>query len=303
MVVTGVRVSSIAANAVADALALEAPLQVCLNGRPVLITMRTPGADEALVRGLLFTEGVVSANAPWSYRETPATDDHPVTATVELPDVYVCPGAFERWSRGSMAACGVCGQRDFRPPGGQTGPLPPGAWLEAQRLPGLAEQLTRAQQQYAATGGSHGAAIFTLDGELLALGEDVGRHNAVDKAVGTLLITGRLAQGAVLLVSGRVSYELVAKAYVARLPFLAAVSAPSSLAVECGRRWGVTVIGFCRQGRATVYSHWERVRWQGRPLVAPAPAAAALAAAATATTPAPSGVAELYETLLEAPEA
>ncbi len=246
-----------------ETLVVEAPLHIRLNSVAYTTTMRTPGLDRALARGLLFTEGIVPApDAAMSFTETP----DPETGLVSLLDV-VCP---ERWVAQSVegrrtaiasASCGVCGTRELTDIAVYGPPLPrnDAAALDVADIDALRDAMHARQPIFRATGGCHAAGLFTASREPLAVCEDVGRHNAVDKAAGTLLETGQLSEAAVLFVSGRVSYEIVYKAYRAGVPILLAVSAASSLAVETADRLGITVAGFCRGGRATVYSHADRL--------------------------------------------
>lgn len=247
----------------AESLVVEAPLHIRLNGVAYTTTMRTPGLDRALARGLLFTEGIVpEADAPLTYSETP----DPESGLVSLLDVS-CPGEFVaqsvegRRTAIASASCGVCGTRDLADIAVYGPPLQrnDGARLDVDDIDALRDAMQARQPIFRATGGCHAAGLFSAGRELLAVCEDVGRHNAVDKAVGTLLESGQLASAAVLFASGRVSYEIVYKAYRAGIPILLAVSAASSLAVDTAGRLGITVAGFCRGGRATVYTHAERL--------------------------------------------
>ena len=261
-VVAGIRVERGVRTEVQDELTVEAPLEICINGRAFSITMRTPGDDVALVKGLLFTEGVVSREGLRCDVEiAPATELPGATrASVQIPPVFVCDNLMEKRSLISTASCGLCGKQELGDIELAGDALCADRPLDANLLPQMAEAMRRDQTTFAATGGSHAAAAFTAEGELLKLCEDIGRHNAVDKVIGSLLDEGRLDDAHLLFVSGRISFEIVAKAHRAGIVFLAAVSAPSSMAIELGVRWGMTVLGFCREERATVYSHPENVR-------------------------------------------
>lgn len=263
--VEGVRYEQGASTPVRDNLVVEAPLEICINGRPFSMTMRTPGDDIALVKGLLFSEGVVNRKglACDILTEPVPRRAGAVRASVQIPPVYVCDKLLEKRVLISSASCGLCGKQDMDGLMLDGDPLPPDRLLDLDLLPEMAAAMLRAQGMFASTGGSHAAAAFRADGEILSCREDIGRHNAVDKVIGSLLEAERLAEAYLLFVSGRVSFEIVAKAQRAGIPFLAAVSAPSSMAVDLGTRWGMTLLGFCRGNRATIYSHPERVR-QGR---------------------------------------
>jgi FdhD protein len=245
-----------------EPLALEAPLHIRLNGVAYTTTMRTPGDDEALARGLLFTEGIVpAADAPCAYRvlDDPETG-LPACIEVSVPEAFVAKAVEGRRTVMASASCGVCGTREPADIEVYGPPLEPrhDARLDLARVPDLRRRMQGGQAIFRATGGCHAAALFDAKDQLLTLMEDIGRHNAVDKAVGTLLRTARLHDAAVLFVSGRVSYEIVYKAYRAGVPILLAVSSASSLAVDTAARLGIAVAGFCREDRATVYCHATR---------------------------------------------
>ena len=241
-----------------DAVTVEAPLQIRVNGVAFTTTMRTPGDDCPLARGLLFTEGVVTDRAVQpEYREIRDQE----TTFASCLDVTVPEGLGEKEVEGrrttlSASSCGMCGTRDpadieiYGPPL----TLATDRTFDVGLVPRMLDTLRAGQATFEQSGGSHAAGLFTIEGELLALYEDIGRHNAVDKTIGHLLDAKRLDDGQCLMVSGRVSYEIVYKAYRAEIPILLAVSAPSSMAVETAQRLGMTVIGFCWDRRATVYS-------------------------------------------------
>lgn len=246
-----------------ELLAIEEPLEIrvrlagAAEERRLAMTMRTPGDDRELAAGFLFTEGVVSRRE--QIGAVVVGSDH---VRVELAAGVVLPAAGPTRSFMMTSACGVCGRSSTeglraQPPG----PLAAGRpTLAAAIVPGLPAALLRAQATFAATGGIHAAGLFTPAGELRLLREDVGRHNAVDKVVGALLLRGELpAEDAVLLVSGRASFELVQKALMAQIAVLAAVGAPSSLAVELAEEAGMSLLGFVREGRFTIYSGAERI--------------------------------------------
>ena len=248
-----------------ERLAVEDPLEIRVvsdddpEPRRLAVTMRTPGDDADLVAGFLYTEGLVTRRE--QIAGITCSEDH---VRVDLAPGVRLPEAVPKRSFVMTSACGVCGRASLdglraRP----AGPLTPGRpQLPAAVIPSLPGALLRAQAAFAATGGIHAAGLFDTRGELRLLREDVGRHNAVDKLVGALLLAGLLpAQDAVLLVSGRASFELVQKAVMAQIPILAAVGAPSSLAVELAEEAGMTLLGFVREGRFTIYS--ERLRVVG----------------------------------------
>jgi FdhD protein len=248
--------------AAAEPLVFEAPLHIRLNGVAYTTTMRTPGDDEALARGLLFTEGIVpAADASCAYRvlDDPETG-LPACVEVNVPENFVAKAVEGRRTVMASASCGVCGTREPADIEVYGPPLAPRheAKFDLAHAPALQRRMSEAQPVFRATGGCHAAAIFDAQENALVVKEDIGRHNAVDKAVGTLIEGRRLADAAILFVSGRVSYEIVYKAYRAGIPIVLAVSAASSLAVETADRLGVALVGFCRDDRATVYCRGER---------------------------------------------
>jgi FdhD protein len=263
------RVEQGEAEARADQVATEEPLEIRLSWpggeRTVAVTMRTPGADEELAAGFLFAEGVVDRRERivGFHRPDDTGDGEPEPNVVEVelgegPDPQL-PTLQRHFF--SSSACGVCGKAglaalQFR----VSGRLPAGPEVDPGVLASLPDRLRQAQGIFDATGGLHAAALFDAAGALLALREDVGRHNALDKLLGWALLAGRLPlHDHLVLVSGRSSYEILQKCLVAGVPIVCAVSAPSSLAVELASRFGITLVGFLRGDRFNVYSGVERI--------------------------------------------
>jgi FdhD protein len=239
-----------------EALTVELPLQITINGEPYSVTMRTPGHDGFLVSGLLLTESVaIGGYDTFTVEAVASAAGGVATVDVRIPEIYLCPNVLARRSLIVSAACGLCGQRELDAADLENTPLAPAGTFRLSRVPALMAAMQSAQTTFSRTGSAHAAAVYTLAGQLLHCFEDIGRHNAVDKAIGALLQERQLGAAQVLAVSGRVSFEIVLKAYRAGLPFILAVSAPSSFAVELAECWGLTVIGFCRDTRATVYSN------------------------------------------------
>lgn len=246
-----------------DVLAIEEPLQLCLNGYPLSITMRTPGSDLDLAVGFLFTEGIIKdVGQILSMRTGPAQDENSgERVTIRLrPEVAIDLGRIRR-NFYTSSSCGVCGKLaigaiEMRPsrPMRQSGPQ-----FRADLIYRLPDLLRQAQDNFDRTGGIHAAALFSPEGTLFGLREDVGRHNAVDKLIGFALRDGTVPLGdSLILVSGRAGFELVQKSVMAAIPVLAAVGAPSSLAVETAQRSGMTLVGFLRGERFNVYSgNWR----------------------------------------------
>jgi FdhD protein len=252
-----------------DELAPEEPLEVRVRGRAVSVTMRTPGHDADLAAGFLLAEGIINA-ARDVLRIEPCgrTEDGNLLNAVLAPDVHV---DFERLTRHVFASssCGLCGKATIESVRSTFPAVKSSVTVDADVLVGLPDVMRRAQSSFDRTGGVHAAALFDAAGSLIVLREDVGRHNAVDKVLGHALLKELLPlERHVLLVSGRSSFEIMQKALAGRVPVVAAVSAPSSLAVEFARESGQTLVGFLRQGRMNVYSRPERIRFGRLPAAA-----------------------------------
>jgi len=257
------RIRDEAAGHRADTLVAEEPLEIRLNGKPLAITMRTPGDDFALATGFLVSEGVLAAAEEVRNVVYCAGATAEGVNTYNVVDVTLAPGVpvpditLER-NVYTTSSCGLCGKASLdavrtatrMPPGDPDLPR-----LTPALLSSLPDRLRAGQAVFERTGGLHAAALFNGDGELLDLREDVGRHNAVDKLVGRALREGRLPLGdRILMVSGRASFELAQKAVMAGIPVLAAVSAPTSLAVDLAAETGLTLVGFLRGTSMNVYA-------------------------------------------------
>lgn len=250
----------------ADVVVAEEPLEIRAAGPgqdpvAVAITMRTPGDEDELAIGFLRTEGLIEGHEAVKTEvgdpaRMSAPDD---TITVRLSRPFDASRVAERHFV-ATASCGICGKASIDEVAVRADPIPPGPVVAPAVLLALPDRLRAAQHAFESTGGLHAAGLFTPAGELVALREDVGRHNALDKLVGSQLIARRLPlNDRVLVVSGRVSFEIVQKAAVAGIPILAAVSAPSSLAIDAAQRLGVTLVGFLRGERFNVYAHDARI--------------------------------------------
>ncbi|HYY09193.1 MAG TPA: formate dehydrogenase accessory sulfurtransferase FdhD [Actinomycetota bacterium] len=249
-----------------DTLAAEEPLEIRVQGprqeqRSVAVTMRTPGGDFELAVGFLFTEGLIvpSDVARVAYCDNlPGEDQQYNIVSITLRR----PFDFDLLKRNFYAtsSCGVCGKAALDDIEVRCAPVAEGTRVSTGTLLGLPTALRRAQKVFDRTGGLHAAGLFDPAGKLVSIREDVGRHNAVDKVVGEQVLAAKVPLADhVLQVSGRLSFEIVQKAAVAGIPIVSAVSAPSSLAVEAGDRFGMTLVGFVRDDRLNVYTHPERV--------------------------------------------
>lgn len=244
---------------VSDWLTVEAALQVAINGFPFTVTMRTPGNDNELIRGLLFAEDVyrdLDNKLNILYRKKNA-----ITTIANLKIDKKALGNGFKNSRNllSVSSCGICGKQDLDELSSYKDCLNDSRQLNINSLYAMFEQMSKKQDTFLRSGGSHAAAAFDVEGNLLSIMEDIGRHNAVDKIIGDLIGQNKLPVACSLLVSGRVSYEIIAKTFSAGIPILAAVSAPSSLAVEYAKQLGITLLGFCRGQKATCYANPERI--------------------------------------------
>jgi FdhD protein len=250
------------ATRVEDYLAAEEPLEMRARRYSLGVTLRTPGNDEELVAGFLFNEGIISRRKHLVALRLPGDADaelNLVRVTLESTLRLAAGSAARKFSAGS--ACGVCGKASLAQLRRRGLRRPEVASLfDPEILCQLPQKLRAAQAVFGRTGGLHAAGLFDPGGELLVLREDIGRHNAVDKVIGWAFLEGRLPlSGHVLLVSGRGGFEIVQKALAAGIPLLASVSAPSSLAVQLAREFGMTLIGFLRGQRFVIYSGEERI--------------------------------------------
>jgi FdhD protein len=257
------------------AVAVEEPLEIRVAGEPLAVTMRTPGDDHELALGLLLSEGVIAqrddVGRVFHCGRPGDPDAHNVLDVLPGPGVALAPERVQGARRGSLttSACGVCGRQSIDDLLARCGPVPPGPQLPLTLLLGSVDVLRANQRHFAETGGLHAAAVLAQDGSLLVVREDVGRHNAVDKAIGHLLLAGCVPVGAgagaagtrpaLLVVSGRVSFEIVQKAAVARIGAIAAISAPTTLAIDLAQRCGIALAGFVRDRTLNLYCGHERI--------------------------------------------
>lgn len=263
-----------------DWVAVEEPLEMRVSGDTVAITMRTPGQDRELAVGFLFSEGIlrsVDDLGGVTYCGRPGEEGWGnIIEVTPAPGLVLEVEKVSAARRGTLttSACGVCGRRSVEDLMAACAPVPAGPMLAPQVVALATERLQEMQRNFARTGGVHAAAVLDAQGALLASAEDVGRHNAVDKVVGILVLAGQVRSSraspaaassrpehppALLVVSGRASFEIVQKAAVARIPVVASVSAASSLAIELAERSGVTLATFVRGGRFNLYTHPQRL--------------------------------------------
>jgi FdhD protein len=243
--------SRIEHDGVRDEVAVEEPLEIRVGGEPLAVTMRTPGHDEELALGFLVGEGLLDeARAAGPPQDLAGN-------VVEVEGPLLREPARRRFY--ATSSCGVCGKGALEEIAVISAPLPGGPTVDRALLAALPDRLT--QPGFERTGGLHATGLFTAEGELVCVREDVGRHNAMDKVVGRALLDGALPlHDRILCVSGRLSFELVQKAVVAGAPILVGVSAPTSLAIQAAADRGLTLVGFARGTSANIYAHAQRVR-------------------------------------------
>ena len=251
-----------------DVAAAEEPLDVRLHGRSFAVIMRTPGEDRALAAGFLLSERIIrSANdigAIEHCRHPDQSRAHHVVEVFLVGDAADRVPALLEQRRQVVAnsSCGICGRATIDELASDIAPLPVSGTMALDAIRALPARLRAQQSRFDETGGLHGAALFRRDGSLLGSAEDVGRHNAVDKVLGELLLAGEsipLTVGAALMVSGRVSFEIVQKAWLGGIQIVTAISAPTSLAIELAEAAGITLLGFVRESSLNIYTHPSRI--------------------------------------------
>lgn len=244
-----------------DALTVEEALQININGTPFTVTMRTPGHDKSLIRGLLHSEDLIRNKSfhPEITLKRESENSIVTIADITVPENELGKGYANSRSLLSVSSCGICGRTELGELTFDKTPNKAKDKIDGNLIHNLFTDMSALQHDFNKSGGTHAAAAFTINGELVCAMEDIGRHNAVDKVIGKLISSKKLEKVKILTVSGRVSYEIIMKCFKANLPFLAAVSAPSSLAVDYAKEFGITLFGFCRDGRATCYSHADRL--------------------------------------------
>ena len=237
-----------------DALVVEAALQININNEPFTVVMRTPGDDNELIRGILFAEDIYRANKQ-PFMETVESKSNGFSIiNVTIPKKNLGNGYVNKRTLLSVSSCGICGKQQLEDIHIKGQKLNTSTNFDFKQIAPMFFQMEKQQETFELSGGSHAAGIFDKNYQLLTLKEDIGRHNAVDKAIGELLNQSILEKASCMLVSGRVSYEIISKAFVAKIPVVVAISACSSLAVDYAKEFGICLIGFSRGSKATLYS-------------------------------------------------
>jgi len=238
-----------------DQLVIEAPLQININEKPYTVVMRTPDNDQDLVLGLLYAEDIYKKTTPIPFEIVEEKYDIPSIVNVTINKENLGKGYLNKRTLLSVSSCGICGKQQLEDLEVKGDKIAKEVLVDSDQLLEMFKPLQEYQTTFKKTGGSHAAGVFDNEFNLLSIKEDIGRHNAVDKCVGSLLQQNNLKKATYLLVSGRVSYEIVSKAFLAKIPVIVAVSACSSMAVDFAKEFGICLIGFTREEKMTVYSN------------------------------------------------
>jgi len=244
---------------VEDFLVVEVALSIAVNSVPFTVTMQTPGSELELARGLLFTEKIYQSTTEHPEIKVIGYNEHGFINALNViaPEHLILKDFAGNRNVISSSSCGVCGKTELDDLGSTL--LAPSEQLHPSLVEQMFDMVSEKQKAFQQSGGTHAAGAFTVDGKMLCVQEDIGRHNAVDKVIGYLVQNNLLQQAECLTVSGRISYEIVSKAIEAGIPFLASVSAPSSLAVDSAQEAGITLMAFCRKNKLTVYSNPHQI--------------------------------------------
>jgi len=243
---------------VKDAIVSEAALQININNEPYTVVMRTPGNDNELIRGLLYAEDIYKGNhLNIEIIEEKVNGFSTLNTTIAKKDLG--KGYLNKRTLLSVSSCGICGKQKLEDIEQKGDIIDIKNFLKLSSIKAMYMDMKKKQLLFQSTGGSHATAAFDSEGNLLSIMEDIGRHNALDKVVGDLLNKNQLKNVNCILVSGRVSYEIVSKAFIAKIPVIAAVSACSSLAIDYAKEFGICLIGFNRDTKATIYANPQRI--------------------------------------------
>ncbi len=257
-----IKISKLSSLKIDDNLVIEAPLQININKEAYTVVMRTPGDDNELVRGLLYAEDIYKKTENLNIELTENNDDFSAILNLNIPKESLGKGYLNKRTLLSVSSCGICGKKelgDLKVSGASlNNTLKASVYIKSL----MYLKMKELQFLFNKTGGSHACALFNSEKKLLTVKEDIGRHNAVDKCIGDLLIKKNLKKANYMLVSGRVSYEIVSKAFFAKIPIIIAVSACSSLAVDFAKEFGICLIGFSRDDKMTIYSNPQYINYE-----------------------------------------
>ena len=238
-----------------DKLVVESPLQININNEAYTVVMRTPNDDIELIRGLLFAEDIYKKKENLIFQIVKEENRIPTIINVTISEKYLGKGYLNKRTLLSVSSCGICGKKELKDIKADGEKLKNSDTFLSNDLHDMFSKMEIFQKTFHASGGSHAAGVFNKKRDVLSIKEDIGRHNAVDKTIGNLLIKKQLKDAHFLLVSGRVSYEIVSKAFLAKIPIIVAVSACSSLAVDFAKEFGICLIGFTRAQKMTIYAN------------------------------------------------
>lgn len=245
-----------------DFVVIEAPLQININSKPYTVVMRTPDNDIELIRGLLYAEDIYKNEDNFETKIIEEKKDFSTIINCKIPKDKLGKGYLNKRTLLSVSSCGICGKQelsDIEVSGNQLTGI---QTISSSDIKEMYTKMFSLQKTFKRSGGSHAAAIFNKEKELLTIKEDIGRHNAVDKCIGNLLNNKTIKEAKSLFVSGRVSYEIVSKAFFAKVPIIVAVSACSSLAIDFAKEFGICLIGFSRENKMTIYANPQYINYE-----------------------------------------
>lgn len=247
---------------VTDPLTVEQPLEISINDKPFTVVMQTPGDEVDLATGLLYAEDVINLKTEINFNSSENERGFIEKINLTIPETEIGPGYLSSRSLLSISSCGICGKQsleDLPKAEGKNLAIDKSLKISKERLFIMQKTMIENQTDFKITGGCHGVAAFDTTGNMLAIKEDIGRHNAMDKVVGQLITNKQLKAARIIMFSGRISYEIVSKAFRAKIPVIMAVSAPSSLAVDFAKEYGITLLAFSRDGKTTCYSNCNQI--------------------------------------------
>ena len=251
----GLHINNTIQSITSDEIVVEAPLQININNESYTVIMRTPGNDKDLVLGLLYAEDIYKKPIPIPFEIIEEKFNISSVINVTIESDSLGKGYLNKRTLLSVSSCGICGKKELDDIKVNGQKIEKKVHFSSENLLNMFTLLQEHQETFKKTGGSHAAGIFNSQFKLLTIREDIGRHNAVDKCIGSLLQINTLKNASYLLVSGRVSYEIVSKAFLAKIPVILAVSACSSMAIDFAKEFGICLIGFTRQNKMTVYAN------------------------------------------------
>ena len=257
-----IKLSNNQVSEIEDSLVIEAPLQININSESYTVVMRTPGDDKELIRGLLYAEDIYKKTSGLKIETIEENKDFSSILNVSIPKENLGKGYLNKRTLLSVSSCGICGKKEIKDLKTEDKPLTKKHKESLHIKDSMYLKMNNMQKLFSITGGSHACALFDRKQNLLTIKEDIGRHNAVDKCIGDLLNKNLLKSTNYMLVSGRVSYEIVSKAFLAKIPIIIAVSACSSLAVDFAKEFGICLIGFSRNNKMTIYSNPQYINYE-----------------------------------------